>query len=106
MVPYHTVRVMAELGHVLPLLVGWVIIYLFVTYLRRRFRPGSGEDDEQDPSVTPTPRAASLQAGSRTADSRSTVVCPHCRTENDPEYTFCKRCVSSLEGSPTGSPPL
>jgi hypothetical protein len=37
--------------------------------------------------------------GNADADPEETVHCPVCGTPNDPQFRFCRRCVSDLSGS-------
>lgn len=38
----------------------------------------------------------SFDSGSREETGSSTITCPHCGTENDRAYTYCRNCVARL----------
>lgn len=44
----------------------------------------------------------SFDSGSSEETGSSTITCPHCGTENDRIYTYCRNCVARLPTIGTG----
>ena len=61
----------------------------------------SAEDSSGSSTPQDRPESTDSSAGSSVA---GTVQCPVCGTPNDPQFQFCRRCVSELSanGPPQG----
>jgi len=99
-----------------------VLVFLvhaaFAVYLYRSLSGSAtgstGDSKREDPPGEPSGLPSGDRAGpsgaeavrERSADVEApregTVQCPTCGTPNDPQFQFCRRCVSELSG---GGPP-
>lgn len=57
------------------------------------YRVGNDADDRD-----PTPLAPGAVDDAESADGRESVECNECGAENDPEYRYCRDCVTDLSG--------
>ena len=87
------------------LLAGCSLLVLLGWSLRRRFM-GMHSETDASRSVSPyRPSDHSRTSGAFQATmevSAGMVACPDCGTENDPAYTFCRRCIADLTAGPNG----
>lgn len=47
-------------------------------------------------------RLRAATAGDTVEGAGDRVVCPECRTENEPDYSYCRTCVSEFPGCGRG----
>lgn len=73
---------------------------LLLQLLALQFAIRMSSDDGEGKGPRPTPNAPVDPGGeSGGEDHRSDgdrIACPHCGANNDPYYTYCRQCVSSL----------
>lgn len=53
----------------------------------------------QQQSRSPADAEGPSHENDRSAAAESEVECRHCGTENEPDYRFCRECVSELPGA-------
>lgn len=88
---------MTSLEHLLGILFAYFLLYLLIRYAVRDSGNTGHDDSDTPPATTPrSRRSAAVKTEPHDSGSPSTVVCHNCRTENDPEYIYCKNCIADL----------
>jgi len=69
---------------------------LIALYYVRRFNSKEDGSDPARPAPEPSFDGGSEMGREPPEEDGSAVQCPHCGIENDPEYSFCRECVSPI----------
>lgn len=75
-----------------------VLLLLQLLALQYAMRMSSDDGERNGPQPTPKPPVdpAGDTGGDAPEPDGDRIACPHCGAKNDPYYTYCRRCVSSM----------
>lgn len=92
-------------SELLELLLLFLVIYFLVSFIIRYLRSQRDQEHENGDSDATGVETGQSRAGwnhdsdtneRQSKSGHSVVTCPHCGTENDPDFRYCSSCISEL----------